>query len=98
MNYLFLTEKLNHCPILPSKETKVIGRGSKRESETVEYISDEGEGVDSICSAVLMLGHFELQRKILNTKFSRFHLHSSGSRHTHSLFHTPTSTIVRTME
>lgn len=37
-------------------------RGGERESESAEYISDEGE---SVCSAVLMLGHLELQRKIL---------------------------------
>lgn len=63
---------------------------SNRESESAEHISDEGESVDSICSAVLMLGHLELQRKILNTKFSQFHLYSSGSRQTPSLLHTPT--------
>lgn len=51
------------------------GGESERESESAEYISDEGESVDSICSAVLMLGHLELQRKILNAEFSQFHLH-----------------------
>ncbi len=64
------------------------GGERKRENESAEYISDEGEGVDSICSAVLMLGHLELLRKILNTKFFQFHLHSSGRRHIHCFTHT----------
>lgn len=70
------------------------GGERERESESAEYISDEGE---SVCSAVLMLGHLELQRKILNIKFSQFHLQSMGSRHTHSPQHTPTANTVHTM-
>lgn len=66
-------------------------------SESARYISDEGERADSICSAVLMLGHFKLQRKMLNTRLPQFDSSSSGRRLPRSGLHTPTGATVHAM-
>lgn len=61
-----------------------------------EHIKDDLERGDGICSAVLMLGHLELEREILTPKymvsftFKRVQAHSLSSEHTYC-YHKPHS-------